>query len=87
MASIVTMKQEAALCDNARRGDVLRLVDLDGLLASGVFGSPTPGKRTVLRWVKDGRLPSYKIGTFRRYSIPEIQAHLLKTSRVAASAE
>jgi len=62
------------------------LVDLAGLISSGVFGSKPPGKRTILRWVADGRLPSYKVGRLRRFDLREVRS-FIRECRVATCHE
>mgnify|MGYP003148688945 CR=1 FL=1 len=65
----------------------INLVDVAGLLASGVFGSNPPAKRTLLRWVAEGRLPSYKVGRLRRFDPREVAAWIRRNCRVAACHE
>ena len=63
------------------------LVDAEGLLASGVFGSKPPQARTLHRWVSEGRIPSYKLGRLRRFDPREVAAWIRRSCRVAASHE
>ena len=65
----------------------LELVDAEGLLASGVFGSKPPQARTLHRWVAEGRIPSYKVGRLRRFDPREVATWIRRNCRGAANHE
>ena len=65
----------------------LDLVDAEGLLASGVFGSNPPHVITLHKWVSEGRIPSYKLGRLRRFDPREVAEWIRRTCRVASCHE
>jgi excisionase family DNA binding protein len=62
------------MADLLPEGEPGRLEPLVNVEEAAVFLGVQPG--TAYLWAETGRIPSYKIGTLRRFRLSDLEAHL-----------